>query len=81
MNETLKRGYVVQLDPTNVTNKALAGCLMVVLNQTTEGAYGYIQVPNLDGLASETKLVYYHAALREMIPVGIVRFICDQLQA
>ena len=73
-NETkLETGDVVQLNPETVSNKAFAGCMMVITEPKNFGAMGYVQA-----LGTRQEIggqAYYRANFEEMELVGEAVFI------
>jgi hypothetical protein len=66
--DNLKPGFLVQLNPELVGNKAFAGSIMVVTEPHEWGAQGYVQVLGENRLPGGK--AYYRAKWEEMEFVG-----------
>lgn len=65
----LKLGQILQLNPEKVKNRAFAGCLLIVTEQKTFGAQGYVQ--GLGGARDAPGgQAYYRANWDEIEPTG-----------
>lgn len=67
-----KPGMVVQLNPRTVKNPMFAGCLMVVTEERSWGAIGYVQALGQDG--KKGGQAYYRATWEEMEPCGYAKW-------
>ena len=72
VNGGLKQGWLVQLNPQTVINKAFGGCFMVVTDSKTWGAQGYVQ--GLGDRDAPGGLAYYRATWDEMELCGVARW-------
>jgi len=66
--QELKIGQLVQLNPETVKNTMFAACIMVVTEQKSWGAQGYVQTLGENGKPGGQ--AYYRASWDEMEPVG-----------
>jgi hypothetical protein len=74
-NPNLEVGHLVQLDPETVSNKAFAGCIMVVTEPKGWGAQGYVQaLGTRDGMGGQA---YYRAKWEEFVVVGKAQWVME----
>ena len=71
--QELKEWQLVQLNPETVANPMFAACIMVVTEQKSFGAQGYVQVLGAEGKPGGQ--AYYRAKWEEMEPVGMAEFV------
>lgn len=72
----LKPGYLVQLNPETVGNKAFAGCVMVVTEPKEWGAQGYVQALG-ESADKPGGQAYYRAKWEEMEVVGVAEWVVE----
>lgn len=66
--QKLEIGAIVQLNPETTRNKMLAGCFLVVTEEKSFGAMGYVQCTGENGEPGGQ--AYYRPLWEEMEPVN-----------
>jgi hypothetical protein len=72
-SEKLAVGTIVQLNPDTVKNRMFAACMMIVTEQKTWGAQGYVQALGENGEPGGQ--AFYRASWDEMERVGMAEWV------